>query len=433
MGWALRFRIRQYLKGSLWIVPLAGGLLGFALSHLSVVIEDATGVPSGWHYSPSTAQTVLTTIVGAAVGLTGFVVTVTVLVVQMATGTFSARYMRIWYRDGVLKATLAMLVGTLMFAYALLRRIGDSVPDLGVTIAGLLLSIGVVLFLVFLDRCIHRLRPVAVAALVARSGRRSARATAELTTSPTTAELEHELVLDSPTLVVATATAGAIQAIDRPGIVAWARRHGSVVVLPHAVGDFVSTGTTLMAVHGGTVPVPAVAERRLRQRVALGMERTIDQDAAFALRVMVDVAIRALSPAVNDPTTAVQVIDHLSETLATIGRTPGLNGLATLRDESGDVRVLMPEQRWEDYLGLAVTEIREYGASAVQVMRRLRVLLLDLRETVRPEYAAALDDELARLDATIEASFRSRPDTDLARQPDRQGIGAPPPFDPNRG
>src|SRR4051812_11089040 len=70
----------------------------------------------------------LTTVVGAAVGLTGFVVTVSVLVVQMATGTFSARYMRIWYRDGILKAVLAVLVGTFTFSYSLLRRVGGTRP-----------------------------------------------------------------------------------------------------------------------------------------------------------------------------------------------------------------------------------------------------------------------------------------------------------------
>ena len=142
MSWGLRFRIRQTLKGSLWVLPLVGGLAGLVLSDASVWLESATFVPHGWDYSTETASTVLTTVVGATVGLTGFVVTVSVLVVQMATGTFSARYMRLWYRDGVLKATLAVLVGTLAFSYSLLRRIDDGVPDLGVTMAGFLLGVG---------------------------------------------------------------------------------------------------------------------------------------------------------------------------------------------------------------------------------------------------------------------------------------------------
>jgi hypothetical protein len=87
MSWALSFRIRQSIKGSLWVLPLIGGLAGIALSKAIVWLESATFAPSGWDYSSQTALTVLTTVVGASVGLTGFVVTVSVLVVQMATGS----------------------------------------------------------------------------------------------------------------------------------------------------------------------------------------------------------------------------------------------------------------------------------------------------------------------------------------------------------
>ena len=271
LSWERRFRVRQHLKGSLWVVPLVGAGLGVALSYASVALDNDVSVPSGWDYSPGTALSVLTTVVAATAALTGFVVTVSVLVVQMATGTFSARYMRIWYRDAVLKATLATLLGTLMFSYALLRRINDSVPDIGVTTAGFLLGAAIVLFLVFLDRSIQRLRPVKVAALVAEAGRRTAEATAHLTSSPTEAELAEELLDGEPTLAVRTASAGSIQAIDRRGLVAWAERHDCVLVLPEAVGDFVSTGTTLVEVFGGAelppdAARPAPQPRRARDR-----------------------------------------------------------------------------------------------------------------------------------------------------------------------
>jgi uncharacterized membrane protein len=123
-------------------------------------------VPTAWQYTPGTASTILTTIVGATVALAGFVVTMTVLAIQMATGTFSARYMRIWYRDFLLKASLAALVGTLAFSFSLLRQVGATqVPNIGVSLAGFLLVVSLVLFLFFFDRFIHRLRPVAVADL----------------------------------------------------------------------------------------------------------------------------------------------------------------------------------------------------------------------------------------------------------------------------
>jgi len=132
MTWATRFRVREYVRGSLWIVPLLGAVLGGLVGSGVFHVERAVDVPSYWEYSPSTASTVLAALVGALAALTGFVITVTVLVVQMAIGTFSARYMRLWYRDRLLKATLAVLVGTLTLSLELLRRVEeDFVTNLG--------------------------------------------------------------------------------------------------------------------------------------------------------------------------------------------------------------------------------------------------------------------------------------------------------------
>src|SRR5215831_14203504 len=260
--------MRETIRGSLWVIPLVGALLGGLLGVLVSVLDEHLTMPAFWQYSPSTASTLLTAIVGASAALTGFVVTVTVLVVQMATGTFSARYMRLWYRDRMLKATLAVLIGTLTFSFALLRRIEATfVPELGVTIAGTLIITSLLVFIFFFDRFIHRLRPVTVDALVR-----------------------------------------------------WAREHDSTVVLTRVVGDFVPTGTTLMQVYG-PVRDSEEAERELRGLVALGEERTIQQDPALAIRIMADIALMALSPAVNAPTTAVQVLDYLGETLRLIGST----------------------------------------------------------------------------------------------------------------
>jgi uncharacterized membrane protein len=427
--WSVSFRIRQYVKGSLWLVPLIGALCGYGLSFGATWVESAGDLPAAWTYSPSTALTVLTTVVGATVGLTGFVVTVSVLVVQMATGTFSARYMRLWYRDPILKAVLAVLIGDFIFSYALLRRVEDpdTVPNLGITLCGVFLGSGIVLFLVFLDRAVHRLRPVAVAALVSRAGRKSLRKVAAIASSPKR-RTDHDeiraLAGQPPAFVTRSGRPGAIQALDERGLVAWAREQGCVLVLPHAVGDFVSSGSVLVQVHGDVTP-NLIVERSLGRMVALGVERTIDQDPAFAIRVLVDVAIRALSPAVNDPTTATQVIDHLEDTLALIGTTPGLDGRWEFHDDEGRLRVVMPAQRWDDYLSLGVTEIREYGATAIQVVRRLRAMLFELRELVLPEYVPAVERELAGLERTAEEHFGGTVDRELAGHWDRQGIGGP--------
>ena len=265
----------------------------------------------------------LAAVVAASVGLTGFVVTVSVLIVQMATGTFSARYLRLFYRDRVLKAVLAVLVGTTTFSFGLLRRVEeDSVPDFGVTLAGFFIAAGVALFLYFLDHSIHRLRPVAVAALVARAGRRAFEERVRTAAEADAPDYSPEPYAPggSPTLVARSARAGAIQAINERGLVRIARNHDCVVVVPKAVGDFVPQGSVLLEVYGARAT--EIDERELRSTIALGVERTIEQDPAFAIRIMVDIAIRALSPAVNDPTTAVQVLGHLGEMLRLVGSTP---------------------------------------------------------------------------------------------------------------
>jgi uncharacterized membrane protein len=425
MSWAARFRARQFARGSIWLIPALGGAAGSLLG-IAAAEAGRHAVPEGWTYSAGTAQAVLASVVGASVGLTGFVVTVGVLIVQMATGTFSARYMRIFYRDRLLKAVLAVLVGTLTFSYGLLRRVEqDSVPSLGVTLAGFFLAGGVLLFLVFLNRSIHRLRPVAVAALVAQAGRRSFRGILDdLERSDAPVYVLTAYVSEStPTLVVPSLQAGAVQALDARGLTRFARERDCLVVVRPAVGDFVSEGTVLFEVFGGA-GLDEAAAGRLRSMIVLGVERTIEQDPAFAIRVMVDIAIRALSPAVNDPTTAVQVLDHLGETLRLLGAAarPVPDGDGTPTPSPG---LVVRSRRWEDIVELAFTEIRQYGGSSVQVVRRLRALLEELRERVRDEHRAAVEDELARLDITVAENWADSVDFDRARRADGQGIGGP--------
>jgi uncharacterized membrane protein len=266
------------------------------------------------------------------------------------------------------------------------------------------------------------MRPVMVAALVARAGRATMAAAARDAAAggePRDAAPPG----DAPSLVVHSDRPGAIQAIDRRGLVGWAGESGTVVVMRHAVGDFESSGGALLEVHGPAPP--GDAPRRLRGMVALGVERTLEQDPAFALRILVDIAIRALSPAVNDPTTAVQVIDHLEDTLTAMARTPGLGAAWEHRDAGGALVVVEPTPRWEDLLALGVTEIREYGARSVQVARRLRAALEALRATALPEYVPAVEDELARLERRVAESFAGV-EAERASTPDRQGIGGPP-------
>jgi uncharacterized membrane protein len=415
-SWAARFARRQRLRGSLWVVPLAAAVAGPLLAEAVLRFDAEVDMPAAWSYSESTASLILGTIVGALVALTGFVVAFGVLVVQMATQTLSPRFMRLWYRDGLQKAVLGMFVGTLTFALALLRGVRDtSVPDAGVTLAGIAVTVCVVLFLVYLDRFVHNLRPVAVSWNVAAAGARVFREE-----QPAASMSPVPRPDGAPVLAVRGASPGAIQAIDRSGLLATAIRHDCVLVLPNAVGDIVPHGSVLIEVHGANAP-PA---DELRGLLALGEERTIEQDPAFALRILVDIAIRALSPAVNDPNTACQVMGGIEDLLLVIGESD-LRGRGVLLDGDGRARVLVRTRSWEDMLALALTEIRDYGATATQVTRRLRALLDRLAERARPEHRAAIDAQLADLEAVLERAVPDPRAREFAGRPDAQGIGGP--------
>ena len=137
---------------------------------------------------------------------------------------------------------------------------------------------------------------------------------------------------------------------------------------------------------------------------------------------MVDIADKALSAAINDPTTAVQVLDHLSDVLRLIG-TIDLSGARWNPERPASTGIVIPVRRWEDYLVLATTEIREYGSSSIQVMRRMRAMLLELHDEVLPSHRPAVEEELARLDATVARAFGDSIDLDRASVADAQGIG----------
>jgi uncharacterized membrane protein len=220
-------------------------------------------------------------------------------------------------------------------------------------------------------------------------------------------------------LHVLASRSGAIQAVHTAGLVGLADAAQVVCVLRHTVGDFVTLGGTLVDVYGPASPGDA---RRIRGMIAIGHERTIDQDPAFALRIMVDIAIRALSPAVNDPTTATQMLNHIGAVLSSLGSRESL-GNGVREGPDGEVRLAVPTRSWDDYLELGVTEIRHYGATSLQICRRLRAVLLDLESEVLPVNQPAVLRQLFLLDRTVDDAFPDEDDRRPARVADRQGIG----------
>ena len=201
-------------------------------------------------------------------------------------------------------------------------------------------------------------------------------------------------------------------------LVALATRAGCTIELIPQIGDFVSTGDLLARIRPSDAPL---GDEALNALVAFGPERTMRQDPMFAFRIMVDVASRALSPAINDPTTAVLALDQIHRLLRYAGQKNLDN--ARVYDSRGTLRLVFPTPNWEDIVDLAVTEVRHYGATSIQVVRRLRAMLEHLVDRLPAARGPALQTELALLEQTVARAFPDPEDRRRANTADLQGLG----------
>lgn len=227
--------------------------------------------------------------------------------------------------------------------------------------------------------------------------------------------------------VTYTGYPSAVTRLEVEALVREARTSGGVIAMACGVGDTLVDGSIVMRAHG---IAGDFSEENALGAVHLGGERTFEQDPKYSIRILVDIAIRALSPAVNDPTTAVQAIDQIEDLLRRLIR-KDLDS-AHIRDSQGDLRLILLLPSWEDYLALAFDEIRQFGANSIQVVRRLRSALSGL---------AAMSATVARADATrryvkqldlgVDQSEFDPEDKQKAMQEDRQGLGLSRPQLPN--
>jgi len=209
-----------------------------------------------------------------------------------------------------------------------------------------------------------------------------------------------------------------VLAVNVNRLVRMAQAADCVIEVVPQVGDFLAAEDSLFHVYGN---VGAIDDRRLRELVAIGSERTMEQDPMFAFRIEVDIALKALSPAINDPTTAVLAIDQLHRLLRLVGQRSLHKNEIT--DEEGQPRVIFRTPNWEDFVHMTFREIRQCGAGSLQVARRLRAVIENLLETLPQHRHVALQQELALLDRALVRLHLIPEDLALARIADSQGLG----------
>jgi uncharacterized membrane protein len=418
MTWLQRHRVRHYVGNSIWILPVLGMVAALGAVRLLYWVDEAMGWRSGFH--PEAARTVLGTLSSSMFTLIVFVSSALLVAVQLASAQLTPRVIAIVFKDPVTKVSLATFVFAFTFTLAALVRIKDFVPLVTSDVAayGCVASLGVFLYLI--DHMGKALRPSGAARSVASLGRGVIESVypRRLAESPDTSPDSADVPCGEPSCTITSPTDGVVLAFDVQGLVSLAERADCVIELVPQVGDFVAAEDPLFRVFRGGATLPA---GELRGSVALGQERTLEQDPAFAFRILVDMASKGLSPGINDPTTAVLALDQIHHLLRTVGDRHLGDG--RVRDAAGRLRLVYRTPDWADFVHLAVTEIRHFGAASIQVARRLRAMLENLIEGLPEERAALLRPELALLHRSAERSFPDPEDRALADISDVQGVG----------
>jgi uncharacterized membrane protein len=424
----VRFRLREYLRSSLWFIPSAFVLSAVVLWLVVGAIDRAVegnDLLLAYGGGPDGAQEVLSAIATSMIAFTGVVFSITIVVLQLASGQFSPRVLRTFLRDRATQSSLGIFIATFVYALLVLRDVRAAsseesayVPGLSVSMALVVLALSLGVFVYYIH---HIARAIRVAWIVDAVADETRRSIAHQFLDAPDEGLELTAPSGPPTQVLVAPVPGTVQAVGKRALVALARRYDCVLEMKPSVGDFVPEGAALLYVYGkqplrGDDADDAVGE------FALGLERTMEQDPAFGFRQIVDIAVRGLSPAVNDPTTAVQCLDHLHDLLRYLAARPFRSG--RLGDEDGNLRLVVPPPSWEDYLDLALDEIRHYGATSIQIMRRIRALLDDLDTVVTGKEAKAVQHQRDALDRTVAANFTDPHDRELAGKPDAQGLGS---------
>ena len=421
--------VQEWVRERFWVVPtallVAGLVVGLAVSRADS-IPGVDKVGGGLPVRASSAEALLGIIAASMLTFVGVVFTITLVALQLASAQLSPRVIRTFVRSGITKLAFGLFLAT--FAYAIVVYVVEgassraSVLRLAVTLGVLFVLASLVVFVVYVTATMRLLQVSWVVTAVAEETRRVLARERPLAASYLAAAAPQ--VDQDPRLVRLKAERhdgrggqfGVILGVDRWRLVQLGQQYDCLLQFLPKVGEYLPIGAALVAVHGGDGP----ADDTVRSCVHLGRSRTMYQDPLYGIRQLVDVASQALSPAINQPTTAVIVIDRLEELLLRIARRPQPTGFFV--DTDGVVRLMHPEPTWAETVDLAFTEIAIYGASSPAVMRRLAAAYDRLHQLV----AVDLRVDVARHTALLEplASRGIQPDHPMATpRPDPRGLG----------
>jgi len=412
--------VREYLHGAYWVLPAVGIAIGLGAGALLSMIPVKSGSLLDkvmFQGTAGDARGVLIVVSATMITTTGIVFSLTVLSLQIASSQFSVRLLRTFLRDVPNQVVLAIFVCTFAYATGGLLTVGERagggqfVPKVAVTgsLALAFVSIGGLIY--FLHHLVHSIQ---IDTIMENAQKRTLDLVDELFRVPCAHDAPSVVRPDPPAGAVPLLApkSGYLQTVDVEDLAELATSTGYSVQLVTFVGDYVTAGGILGSCwrrNAAAVPEPDVLQRILRH-LHIGFERTLQQDVRFGLRQMVDIALRALSPAINDPYTAIQVVHHVSaieSVLASRALTDDVR-----RDSSGQVLVWLPYPGFETYLHVGCAQIRRYGSHEPLVLAALLQLLSAVAQNCVSEPRRAAVQ--AQIDLVVRAAER-----ELAEESDR--------------
>lgn len=413
--------IADTVRTQLWPIPtvavLAALLLGVGLPELDAALgDDLSPAASEWLFGgdAGAARTLLAAIASSLITVTALTFSLTVVTLQLASSQFSPRLLRSFTSDQVVQVTLALFLATFTFALTVLRAVrsadadgqGEFVPKFGVTVAFLLAVASVIALVLFLAHLTELIRVEAMVRNVHAEATTTMRSVLPERDPANTDQPTTALIPPSDATELSARGDGFVTRIDEQHLLRLAVSEEVMITLDVHPGTYIVRGTpvgTTWATTGGPLD-PDTAERigdQVGRAVSLGFERTKSQDVGLGLRQLADVASKALSPGINDPTTAIHTLGHISSLLCDLSDRD--LGPVLMRDDDGDLRVRLRRPTLNDFVDLGLSQPRRYGAEDPQVLERIARVLLDLSYRVPPEQRPVVYDHLNRLRATIEA------------------------------
>jgi uncharacterized membrane protein len=408
------------VKASLWIVPFVAIPLEMIVTRILHRIDGAVDL-NVFHFGSRGAQSMLETIVTASLSFVVFTFGSLLVAIQVASGQLTPRIIATTLlRNNVVRYTVGLFIFTMLYALSVIDRLEPKGHQFVIFVAALLGIACFVAFLYLIDYAARLLRPISIMTRVGSEGLAVIRAVyPELSLRRDLPVQQQRLRLGPPSRVMFHEDSSEIVlAANLKMLLVKAEAADGVIEFVPQVGDFVAAGEPLFKLYGAADGIP---EADLVTAVAFGPERTMEQDPTFSFRIVLDIALRALSPAINDPTTAVIAIDQLHRLLRLVGQRD-LRANEIL-DRSGRLRVIFRTPNWEDFVNLAFTEIRICGANNMQVVRRLRAMIENLILTLPAHRHEELQRQLSLLEREVGRAFSYPEDLALAGVADTQGLG----------